>query len=139
MSGNLRVDAIQTPLCPHQRGHANHGLISKHPHLDLRSIDERSGHRGHPRFDKVKMFHGFAGIFNFMFQLEFDRLQTKARDGVPIQSPQKRVLKFAHMESCLAFGQNFMPSVSAPQRMPGKKAKLYRDRADSFGAGPIDS
>jgi hypothetical protein len=51
-----------------------------------------------------------------MFQLELDRLQSKALNDVPVQSPQKSVFEAACTQVILAFRQNPIP-ISI---MPGK-------------------
>jgi hypothetical protein len=47
-----------------------------------------------------------ARVFDFVFQLEFDRLQLKASGYVPVQSLQKSVLKAVRAQYILTFGQN---------------------------------
>ena len=43
-AGNLCVDPIQRLLGSHQGGDADHGLIPKHPHLDLTAVLEGGRH-----------------------------------------------------------------------------------------------
>src|SRR5665213_3619561 len=83
MARDLGVDAIQTLFWSHQCGDADDRLIAERPYLDLRSILERCCHRRHPLFEEIETVDQVARIFDFMFQLEFDRLQTKALNEVP--------------------------------------------------------
>jgi len=93
MAGNLGVDAIQTLFCSHQCRDANHRLITEHPYLDLRPILERRRHRRHPLFEKIEAIDWVARVFDCVFQFEFHRPQTEARNDIPVEGIQKSVLK----------------------------------------------
>jgi len=98
MAGNLGVDAIQALLRSHQSRDPYDRLITEHPDLDLRPIHERCRHRRHSLFEKIEVIDRVARVFDFMFQFEFDRLQSKALNDLRVQCLQKSVLKAARAQ-----------------------------------------
>src|ERR1035441_3598831 len=103
MAGNLGVDAIQTLSRSHQRRDADDRLITEHPNFDLRPVLEGCRHRRHPLFKKIEAIDRVAGTFDFVLQLESDRMQMKALNYVRVQSLQKSVLEAARLQWILAF------------------------------------
>src|ERR1039458_6844632 len=106
MTGNLGVDAIQTLFCSHQSRDADDRLITEHPNFDLRPVLEGCRHRRHPLFEKIEVVDRVAGTFDFVLQLESDRVQMKALNYVPVQGLQESVLKAARAQWILTFRQN---------------------------------
>ena len=88
-------------------------FITEHPYLDLRPILECCRHRRHPLFEKLEVIDRAARVFDFVFQLEFDRLQTEALNYLPVQSLQNSVLKTARVQWILTFRQKHSQSVCA--------------------------
>src|ERR1700674_1898621 len=93
MARNLRVDTIEAPLGSHESGNPNHGLVTEHAHLYLRTIAESCGHGRHPLFDEVEVVDRVAGKFDLVEYLEGDRTQAESLDILKVEIPQKRVLK----------------------------------------------
>jgi hypothetical protein len=117
MAGNLGIDAIQTLSCSHKSRDPDDGLIPEHPYLDLRPVLERRRNGCHPLFEKTKAIDRVTGVFDFMFQLEFDRQQSKALNDVPVQCPQKSVLEAACAQVVLTFRQNPIPISMMPDKV----------------------